>query len=281
MPARSVASAARTSSPAGTSAQSAQELARRRERRDEEHRLLARYARTRDPIVLEQLVERFMPLARHLASRYGGGREPFEDLEQVASLGLINAISRFDPDRGLAFTSFAVPTILGELRRHFRDRTWLMHVERTAKDRIALVERAVDELTRARGGRSPSVEEIAERVDLSPEEVVEAVDAKTARYALSVDEATSGDDEEEGLPLVEHIGNEEPGYDAVEYGASIASVVGELGERERAILHLRVVEDMTQSEIGARVGVSQMHVSRLLRATLRRLREQVPTGERA
>jgi RNA polymerase sigma-B factor len=280
---RSVSPAKGTSSPARTNAAgangaSAQGRAKRRERRNEEHRLLAQYARTRDPILLGKLVDRFMPLARHLASRYAGGQEPFEDLEQTASLGLINAISRFDPDRGLAFTSFAVPTILGELRRHFRDRTWPVHVERTVKDRAARVERAVNELTNTRGGRSPSVEEIAGRVDLSPEEVVEAINAKTARYALSVDQAPSGDDEE-GSSLVERMGKEEPGYDAVEYGASFASVVAGLGERERVILHMRFVEDMTQSEIAAQVGVSQMQVSRILRATLSRLREQVPEGK--
>jgi RNA polymerase sigma-B factor len=278
MPGGNLAPAGRPPAPAKGSAQSGQGLASRRVRKAEEHRLFARYARTRDPIVLEQLVERFLPLAKRLAARYRG-QEPFEDLMQVASLGLVNAIGRFDPDRGLSFTSFAVPTILGELRRHFRDRTWMVHVDRGAKDRSALVERAIDELSRTRGGQSPSVVEIAERAELSPEEVVEAINARTARYVLSVDRSGSGDDDDEGSSMLECIGEEDAGYDAVEYGAAIASVIDELPERERMMLHLRFVEDMTQSEIAARIGVSQMHVSRILRATLMRLREQVPKGD--
>jgi RNA polymerase sigma-B factor len=278
MPGEGLAPAGRPAVPAERSVRTGQRLARRRGRHAEEHRLFARYARTRDPVVLEQLVERFLPLAKRLAARYRG-QEPFEDLMQVASLGLLNAISRFDPDRGLSFTSFAVPTILGELRRHFRDRTWLVHVGRGAKDRSARVERAIDELSSKRGGQSPSVVEIAERAELSPEEVVEAINARTARYVLSVDGPGSGDEDDERSSLLEYIGEEDAGYDAVEYGAAIESVIHELPERERMILHLRFVEDMTQSEIAARIGVSQMHVSRLLRATLRRLRKQVPTGE--
>jgi RNA polymerase sigma-B factor len=218
-----------------------------------------------------------MPLAKQLAARYRG-QEPFEDLMQVASLGLVNAISRFDPDRGLSFTSFAVPTILGELRRHFRDRTWLVHVDRGAKDRIVLVERAIDELTKTRGGQSPSIVEIAELTELSPEKILEAINARTARHILSVD-WPGNDQDEEGSSMLDCIGDVDPGYDAVEYGAAIACVIDELPERERMILRLRFVEDMTQSEIAAQVGVSQMHVSRILRTTLRRLREQVPKAD--
>jgi RNA polymerase sigma-B factor len=266
----------REQSPAGKRARSGRERAARTERNAEERRLLARYARTRDPVVLEQLVDRFTPLARKLASRYRG-QEPFDDLMQVASVGLINAINRFDPDRGLAFSSFAVPTILGELRRHFRDRTWLLHVDRGVKDRSAVVERAIDQLTRTQGGRPPSVVDIAELTELTSEEVVEAINARTARYVLSVD--ASSDEDEETSPMIERLGEEDVGYDAVEYGAAIASVVDGLPERERTILHLRFVEDMTQSEIAARVGVSQMHVSRILRATLARLRDQVPSAD--
>jgi RNA polymerase sigma-B factor len=277
MAARTLAPAVRTSRPARKRDRSGQRHAGRPERRLEEHRLLARYARTRDPIVLEQLVERFTPLARQLASRYRG-QEPFEDLMQVASVGLINAINRFDPDRGLAFSSFAVPTILGELRRHFRDRTWLLHVDRGVKDRSAVVERTIDQLTRTQGGRPPSVVEIAELAELTPEEVVEAINARTARYVLSVD--ASGDDEEEASPLIERIGEKDVGYDAVEYGAAIAPIVDGLPARERTILHLRFIEDMTQSEIAARVGISQMQVSRILRATLARLREELPNADR-
>jgi RNA polymerase sigma-B factor len=241
-------------------------------RRAEERRLLGRYARTRDPILLEQLVKRFMPLARRLAARYRGGREPFEDLVQVASLGLVKAIGRFDPDRGFEFASFAVPTILGELRRHFRDHARSVHLDRGLQERNARVEKAIAELPQ-RLGRSPSIGEIADRIGLSTEEVLEAIDAGNAYHALSMDSPWHEGDNE--TPVVESLGEDDHGYDAVEYGAAIAPVLSELSRRERTVLHLRFVEDLTQSEIAAEIGVSQMQVSRILRATLQSLRDHV------
>jgi RNA polymerase sigma-B factor len=246
-------------------------------RRAEEHGLLARYARTRDPVLLEELVNRFMPLARGLARRYRGGREPFEDLVQVASLGLVKAIGRFDPDRGFEFASFAVPTILGELRRHFRDHGWSVHLDRGLQERRARVEKAMAELPQ-RLGRSPSIGEIADRVGSSTEEVLEAIDARSADRALSLDGPRYDDDEDDHLPLVESLGEEDPGYDAVEYGEAIAPALMQLSRRNRTVLHLRFVEDLTQSEIAARIGVSQMQVSRILRATLEKIRDQVADG---
>jgi RNA polymerase sigma-B factor len=235
--------------------------------------LLHEFARTRDQRLKEHLVERFLPLARSLASRYRGGGVPMEDLVQIASVGLLNAITRFDPERGFSFTSFAVPTILGELRRHFRDRGWSVHLDRGLKERHATVEGAIAELSK-RLGRSPLVREIAERVELSEEDVLEALDAGNAHHALSIDGAPGGDDEDRP-PIVESLGDSDPGYEAIEYREAIAPILDELSQRDRVIVHLRFVEDRTQTEIADEVGVSQMQVSRILRATLERLRERV------
>jgi RNA polymerase sigma-B factor len=244
------------------------------ERREVERELFARYARTRDRRILEELVERFTPLVRRLASRYRGGPEDFDDLLQVARLGLVKAIGRFDPELGNTFTAYAVPTILGELRRHFRDTGWALHVDRGLQERNGAVENAVTELTK-RFGRSPSVGEIAQRVELSTEQVLEAIEAGNAHHTLSMDRSGQDGDDEELPPMHECLGEDDPAYDVVEYGASIAGVVAELPQRERTMLHLRFVEDMTQSEIAERVGISQMHVSRILRATVQRLRDRV------
>jgi RNA polymerase sigma-B factor len=227
--------------------------------------------------VREELAERFMPLVRRLAARYRGGREPFEDLVQVASLGLVKAIDRFDPERGVAFSTYAAPTILGELRRHFRDRGWSVHVPRDLQERIALVERATSEMPPALG-RAPSVNEIAERLGLTTEEVLEAIEAAQAHHAISIDAPQITDDSER-LPIVERIGADDPAFETVEYGATIADALQTLSERDRMVLQLRFVEDMTQTQIAERVGVSQMHVSRILRSAVQRLREEVAGDE--
>jgi RNA polymerase sigma-B factor len=243
-----------------------------------ERRLLERYARDRSPTVREELVDRFMPLARRLAARYAGGAEPFDDLVQVASVGLVKAIDRFDPERGTAFSTFAVPTILGELKRHFRDRGWSVHVPRDVQERILKVERAMAELP-AKLGHSPTVHEIAERIQATDEEVLEAMHASQGHHAVSLDAtSTLGDGDEPG-PLRDRIGDVDLSFDTVEYGEAIAPVLQEISERDRMVLHLRFVEDMTQSEIAEEVGVSQMHVSRILRATIEKLRQRIPEEE--
>jgi RNA polymerase sigma-B factor len=241
-----------------------------------ERELLARYHRTRDQAVREELVQRFMPLARRLAARYRGDREPLEDLVQVASLGLVKALDRFDSERGVAFTSYAVPTILGELKRHFRDRGWSVRVPRDLQERIARVDRAIAELP-GKLGRAPSVNEIADRLELDPEEVLEAMEAGQAHHAMSLD-AQSQTEEGDGIALTERLGESEPGFETVEYGEAITDVLDTLSERDRTVLHLRFIEDMTQTEIAQRVGVSQMHVSRILRASVERLRSEVESG---
>jgi RNA polymerase sigma-B factor len=240
-----------------------------------ERRLLERYAQEGSPIVREELVERFMPLARRLAARYAGGAEPFDDLVQVASVGLVKAIDRFDPARGTAFSTFAVPTILGELKRHFRDRGWSVHVPRDVQERILKVERAMSELP-AKLGHSPTVRDIAERIEATDEEVLEAMHAAQGHHAVSLDAtSTMGDGDEPG-PLRDRIGEDDLSFETVEYGEAIGPVLQEISERDRKVLHLRFVEDLTQSEIAEQVGVSQMHVSRILRATVDKLRQRIP-----
>jgi RNA polymerase sigma-B factor len=243
-----------------------------------ERELLRRYARERSAIVREELVERFMPLARRLAARYAGGAEPFDDLVQVASVGLVKAIDRFDPARGTAFSTFAVPTILGELKRHFRDRGWSVHVPRDVQERILKVERALADLP-SKLGHSPTVHDIAERIEATDEEVLEAMHAAQGHHAVSLDAASSLADGDEPAPLGDRIGEEDLSFYTVEYGASIKPVLAEISKRDRRVLHLRFVEDLTQSEIAEKVGVSQMHVSRILRATIEMLRKEVPEEE--
>ena len=244
-----------------------------REQLAEEQELLDRYYRNRDQRVREELVQRFMPLARRLAARYRGDREPLDDLVQVASLGLVKALDRFDPRRGVAFSSYAVPTILGELKRHFRDRGWSVRVPRDLQERIARVDRAIAELP-GKLGRAPSVNEIADRLEVDPEEVLEAMEAGQAHHAMSLD-AQAQNEDGEGIPLTERLGGSDPAFDTVEYGAAITDVLESLSDRDRTVLHLRFIEDMTQTEIADRVGVSQMHVSRILRAAVERLRGEV------
>jgi RNA polymerase sigma-B factor len=238
----------------------------------DERDLLRGYAKDPRPAVQAELVDRFMPLARRLASRYAGGAEPFDDLLQVACVGLVKAIDRYDPDRGTTFSTFAVPTILGELKRHFRDRGWSIRVPRDIQERILKVEKAQAEMP-SRLGRDATIGDVAEKLDLTEEEVLEAMHASQGHHALSLDVSPSIEGEEPS-PLRERIGEVELGYETVEYGAAIAPVLADISERDRRILHLRFVEDLTQREIAADVGISQMHVSRVLRATLERLREQ-------
>ena len=239
-------------------------------RLDEDRRLLVRYHRHGDQAARDQLVERLLPLAKRMARRYRRSDEPLDDLVQVATLGLIKAIDRFDPARETAFSSYAVPTMLGELKRYFRDNGWAVHVPRGMQERVMQVDGAVKELSRGLG-RSPSVAEIAESLNSSAEQVLEAMEASSAYDAVSLDSYRFGD-EGDGETYAESIGFEDERFDLVEYGATIAPTLQALPARDRIVLHLRFVEDLTQAEIAARVGVSQMHVSRLIRRALDRLR---------
>jgi RNA polymerase sigma-B factor len=244
-----------------------------------EHELWARFVKQRDPAIREELVRRYLPFAKNLALRYRGASESFDDLLQVASLGLVNAIDRFDPDRGAPFTAFASPTILGELKRHFRDRVWTVRVPRGLHDRMAEVEKAITELT-VEMQRSPSVGEIAERLEVDPTDVLEVLEANHNRRPLSLDRPVGGEDSEDS-PAAEWVGDEDAGYELVEDKLALEGALPHLDERERLVLQLRFVEDMTQSQIAERIGHSQMHVSRILRRTLERIRAEVAEQSRA
>jgi RNA polymerase sigma-B factor len=237
--------------------------------RELERQLLIRYHRAGDLAAREEIVERFLPFARDLARRYTYTDEPFDDLAQVASLGLIKAIDRFDPDRGAKFTSFAAPTILGELKRHFRDKGWALHVPRDLQERALAVAREAEALSKELG-RSPKPREVARVLGCSVEEVLEAQQAAGSYEAASLDAPTVRD-HDEAAPLVELLGGDDIAYDLVGDRDAIASTWKALPDVERSVLELRFVHDLNQREIGERIGYSQMHVSRLLRRALNRL----------
>jgi RNA polymerase sigma-B factor len=243
--------------------------------KDLEAKLLRRYASSPTPALRDELVRRFMPLARALAARYRSQTEDREDLVQVASLGLLKAIDGFDPERGRPFTAYAVPTILGELRRHFRDHVGNLRLPRGLQELTMKVEKASAELTE-REGRYPTPAQIAELLGIPIEEVLEGLQAGQARSTLSLD-APRGDDEE-SAPVVETLGKHDADLDGVE--ARMAAAEVELDDRERMILRLRFEEELTQKEIGDELGVSQMQISRISRAALWKLLAGV-RGEQA
>jgi RNA polymerase sigma-B factor len=209
-----------------------------------------------------------VPLARALARRYAGRGEPLDDLVQVGMVGLINAVDRFDPARGADLVSFAAPTILGEIRRHFRDRAWAMHVPRGLREAQATVSRAVEELT-GRLGRTPSVDDIANEVGMSTEDVLDAMAAHAAYRPASLSALRA-----EGTDTID-VGDIDAAFEYAEGRACLSDGLRHLPARERVILHLRFEEGLTQSEIGERVGLSQMHISRLIQQALEHLREHV------
>ena len=234
--------------------------------RSRESALLRRYAESRSPQLREELVRRFTPLARSLAARYRAHREPFDDLLQVANLGLLKAIDGFDPERGRPFVAYATPTILGELRRHFRDHVWTVRLPRSLGETTMRVDGAITELSEALG-RYPAPAEIAERLEITIEDVLEALEADHARRTVSLDAPRIGD--EESTATVETIGTSEAGYDRVE--AQLASEAADIDEREWEVLRMRFGENMSQHEIGSQLGVSQMQVSRISRRALWKL----------
>jgi len=231
--------------------------------------LFERWQRGGEEPAREELVRRYLPLARSLARRYGRSSEPFEDLLQVASLGLLKAIDRFDGERGHAFQSYAVPTILGEMRRYFRDSGWAIHVPRGAQERALKVRDAQERLSNETG-RPPTANQIAEYLEIDIEDVLDALQAIRAYETVSLDAPRGTDDDV--VPYGDTIGREDDHYELVELDATVASALGHLPARDRLVLQLRFVEDLTQTEIAERVGISQMQVSRLLRRSLDQLR---------
>ena len=240
----------------------------RASRQRQDHRLALRQQRG-EPGARRELIERYMPLARSLALRYRRASEPLDDLIQVASVGLVKAVDRWDPGRGLAFSSYAVPTILGELRRYFRDSTWDVRPARDMQELCLAVEEARDALW-VDLGRSPTVADLAKHLDRAPEQVMEALQASDGRSLRSLD-APVHEDEGDSASAGDLIGDHDPGYARVEAVATIEQMTAILDDRAREILRLRFEEDMLQSEIAARVGCSQMHVSRIIRSSLERL----------
>lgn len=239
-------------------------------RRLEDDRLLLRYHREGSLEARDELVVRFMPLARQLAARYRHAGEPLDDLIQVACVGLIKAVDRYDPERGNGFTRYAVPTMLGEIKRHFRDKAWSVHVPRATQELVLKVGDALGTLP-SKIGRSPTPRDVAEAVGAPVEDVLEAMEAATAYEAVSLDAPRPSSGEEESWTLADSLSADDPGYELVEIGETLRGTLEALPPRERLILRLRFEEDLTQAEIAERVGVSQMHVSRLLRRSLDRL----------
>jgi RNA polymerase sigma-B factor len=238
-----------------------------------ERRLFARYADPDDPVDADAVIRRYLPLARSLAGTFRATSEPFDDLLQVAMLGLLKAIRRFDPGRGIMFSSYATPTIMGELRRHCRDTTWVIHVSRDLQTLGLRVDRGAHQLA-VETGRRPTVEALARRLDCDGRAVLEGRMVIHARRPVSL-EAPCGDAAEH-LTLGDTVGADDAGFGrAIERGA-IEVLLRQTTRREREILRLRFEEDLTQREISRRIGVSQMHVSRILRDVLARLRDTVP-----
>jgi RNA polymerase sigma-B factor len=243
-----------------------------------DHALFERYRDERDPVDREMLVERFLPLARKLAARYRNSHEPFDDVFQVACLGLVKAIDRFDGERRTAFSSFAVPTITGEIKRYFRDGTWMVHVPRDLQELALRVDRTRSDLTAALH-REPTIAEICADVGASDEEVLEALEAAGAHTATSLEAPRSAQDEARDT-LGDTISSEDTRLRRAEDRVLLSHLMRRITARERKILHLRFVADLTQAEIGERVGLSQMQVSRIIRQALARLQTTTEIHDR-
>jgi RNA polymerase sigma-B factor len=235
--------------------------------------LLRAYREKGDVAARDRLIESFIPVVRSIAYRYAGRGEQIDDLEQVASVGLIKAIERFDLDRDVELMTYVFPTVVGELKRHFRDRGWSVTVPRRLKELHYRLSRLIEELT-ATLGRSPTIAELAEEAGVEEEEVVEALEVGRAYASRSLTRSLDSDDGV-GAELIDLIDDEERGYEAAENRELLASGLKALDDRERRIVHLRFVEGLTQSQIAVEIGISQMHVSRLIRRALEKLSEEI------
>jgi RNA polymerase sigma-B factor len=237
---------------------------------------LRAYARTRDPGARERALRSHLPLANSIARRFDrGGKVPLEDLQQIAALGLVKALERYEPERGAAFSSYAVPTIQGEIRRYFRDYTWTVRPPRDVQEHAVRIERERERLT-SDLGRNPTAHETAEHMGCTIEEVLDAMQAAQARTGESFSRPIT--DDEGGETLGDVLGAEDPGFAKVESAATIDILLDALSERDALVVELRFRHDLTQAEIGARVGCSQMHVSRILRAAIAALGEAGADG---
>ncbi len=224
------------------------------------------YRETREVQLRNELIERHVRLAEFCARRFVYRGEPFDDLRQVALVGLLKAVERFDPDRGVRFASFATPTIVGELKRHFRDRGWAVHVPRRLQELHLHVGRLVATLSQELG-RSPTTAELAHRAEVSEEEILESMEAASL-YRLSSLDVTRVDDDGLEVAVGSRLGADDPGFGSVDSRVEVLDLLGQLPERDQRIVYLRFFEGLTQAEIAARVGLSQMHISRLLARSL-------------
>jgi len=259
------------SSPSTAPAAPPSPSARRRPAEPTAEQLIRRWRRTGEAHWRGRAIEAYMPLARRLARRFHPGPEPLDDLVQVAYMGLVKAVDRYDPDSGHRFGAYAIPTITGELRRHFRDTTWAIHVPRGMQEQVLLLRKATQALTE-RSGRAPTVSELCAETGLDAEQVAEALQAQTAREPSSIERPIGGGEgDDDAMLLGETLGGEDAGYDLVEHRASIEPLLAALPARERELLRLRFEEELTQTEIAERFGCSQMHISRVLRRVLDRL----------
>ena len=237
--------------------------------REELRQKFHEYGRTRDPVLRDELVTAHLGLAEYLARRFTNRGEPLDDLVQVASVGLLKAVDRFDPERGLEFSTYATPTIVGELKRHFRDKGWAVRVPRRIQELHLRLGKVVSTLSQDLG-RSPTIAEVSERAGASEEEVLEAMEAGRAYRFASLDAPGGG--EEDSQTLASQLGEEDASLEGIEHRIALSPLISELPRREQTILHLRFFEGLTQSEIADRLGISQMHVSRLLARSLSKLR---------
>ena len=244
----------------------------------EDRTLLRRYHEEGDLAAREQLIEQYMSLVRSLARRYSYRGEQLDDLVQIGAIGLIKAIDRFDLDRGVELTTYATPNIIGEIKRHFRDKGWSVRVPRGLQELNVQLSKLIEEQT-VELGRSPTISELAKAAGAEEEEVVEALESGRAYSSVSLSTGGGGQDEEGELDPLESLGAEEPQYEVSEDRAVLAPGFRVLDERERKILHLRFFEGLTQSQIAQQVGISQMHVSRLIRRALEKIREEIARDE--
>jgi len=243
----------------------------------EDRILLRRYHEEGDLSAREQLIEQYMSLVRSLARRYSYRGEQLDDLVQIGAIGLIKAIDRFDLDRGVELTTYATPNIIGEIKRHFRDKGWSVRVPRSLQELNVQLSKLIEELT-VQLGRSPTIPELAKASGQDEELVVEAIESGRAYSSISLSTGGGGDEDGELDPL-ESLGVEEPQYEVSEDRALLAPGFRVLDERERMILHLRFFKGLTQSQIAQQVGISQMHVSRLIRRALEKIREEIGSEE--
>jgi len=240
------------------------------DQREELRRKFNQFAGDRDPALRSQLVEGHLGLAEYLARRFSNRGEHLDDLVQVASLGLLKAVDRFEPSRGVEFSTYATHTIVGELKRHFRDKGWAVRAPRRMQELYLRLGKVVSSLSQELG-RSPTIPELAADAQVSEEEVLEALEAGQA-YRFSSLDAPGGGDDDEGDTLSAHLGGEDPRLIEAEHRAALSPLIARLPPRDQTILHLRFFVGMTQSEIAGQLGISQMHVSRLLARSLNQLR---------